>query len=388
MWFFNSPRVVFGEDALSWLAQTQGSRAFIVTDETIQRLGYVERVQRELSAAGMETAVFSGVEPDPGLDTVQTCARLMEDFNPDWVVGLGGGSCMDAAKAAWFLYERPDVDPQSINPIEQYGLRKRARLIAIPTTAGSGSEASQAAVIKDPASGRKMELASYEIIPDMAIIDPSLSAGMPPRLTADVGIDVLTHAVEVFTCVWPSDYLDGLALHATRLVFNYLPRAVAAGAADMEARQKMANAATIAGICIANANIALAHVLGHSAGSVFNLPHGRATAIFLPLAVEYISPNSNGRFVDLACAAGLPRPDVKQAAGVFAGAVRELMQQVGLPLSLQQAGVDGGRFETELDDLCNHAELDLGMMFTPRPPAREDMERLFRCALDGTRVDF
>jgi alcohol dehydrogenase class IV len=388
MWYFQSPKIVFGEDALSHLESIQGNRAFIVTDAHMVELGFLKTVQERLEAAGLETRWFAEVEPEPCTTTVRRCAAEMEGFAPDWVVGLGGGSCLDAAKAAFFVYERPDVDLEALNPLETYGLRAKARLITIPTTAGSGAEVSQAAVLKDPDSSRKMELASYEIVADLTIVDPCLSAGMPAQLTADTGIDVLVHAIDVYNCAFANDFTDAVCLQAARLAFKYLERAVKNGREDPEAREKMANAATLGGIGIGNANIALAHALGHSAGSVFPLPHGRITGIFLPLVIEYNANGEVGRYQDLACILGLNAGDEREAAAELAGAVRALMARLHLPLSLREAGVSQEEFETSLETLCEHGELDLGLVVSRRVPYREDMERLFRYAYEGKPVDF
>ena len=182
MWFFRSPYIVFGEDALSHLEQVTGRRAFIVTDAVMEKLGYVQKVQDQLASAGIMSAYFAEVEPEPSLKTVHACAKAISDFGPDWVVGLGGGSSLDAAKAAWFLYERPEIELESVNVIEHYGLRAKARLMTIPTTAGSGSEVSHAALITDTDARRKLELASWEFVADLTIVDPIFSAHMPRQL--------------------------------------------------------------------------------------------------------------------------------------------------------------------------------------------------------------
>lgn len=388
MWYFQSPKIVFGEDALSHLESIRGERVFIVTDARIQEIGLARMVEERLAHARIETRVYAQVEPEPSTAAVKLCAEEIRRFAPDWVIGLGGGSCLDAAKAAYFLYERPDVELEALNPLESYGLRSKARLITIPTTAGSGAEVSQAAVLKDPESGRKMELASYELVADLTLVDPCLSVNMPPQLTVDSGIDVLVHAIDVYNCAFANDFSDAVCLQAARLAFQYLPRAVENGAQDLEAREKMANAATLAGLGICNANIALGHALGHSAGSVFPLPHGRVTGIFLPLVIEYNANGGVGRYQDLACVLGLPAGDETLAAAALAGAVRELMTRLGLPLSLQAAGVTPQEFEANLDRLCDHAELDLGLVVSRRVPYRDDLERLFRYAYTGAPVDF
>ena len=220
MWYFTSPKIVFGEDALSHLEQLKGQRAFIVTDANLARLGFAERVQARLAVAGIESTVFADVEPEPSLQMVRRCAQAMAEYAPDWVVGLGGGSSLDAAKGAWFLYERPDVDPAAINPFEDFGLRNRARLIAIPTTSGTGADVTMAAVLTDQDEGRKLGLGSHELVPDIAIVDPSLVSALPAQLTADTGLDALTHAIEGYTCAFRNDFADGLCLKAIQLIFT------------------------------------------------------------------------------------------------------------------------------------------------------------------------
>jgi alcohol dehydrogenase class IV len=389
MWFFRSPKIVFGEDALSYLEQVHGKRAFIVTDAMMKSLGFVKRVEDHLNLAEIQTSEFNQVEAEPSLETVRACVDRMRIFEPDWVIGLGGGSCLDASKVAWFLYERPDVDPRAINPVEDFGLRSRAHLIAIPTTAGSGSEVSQAAMIRDHQDRRKLYMASYEIIPDLTIVDPLLSAHMPAQLTADSGIDVLTHAMEGYNNLWSNDFVDGLCLQAIRTVFNSLPRAVECGARDMEARQKMANAATIAGLAIANSNIALAHTLGHSVGGVFEgIPHGRITAIFLPMVIEYNANGGVSRYRDIAAMLCLPAADEIQAAKNLAQAVRGLMKTINLPTSLEQTGILNQEFETHLDAMIERAEVDLGILVARRVPDILDFKRLFRYGYRGIPVDF
>jgi alcohol dehydrogenase class IV len=389
MWFFRSPKIVFGDDALSYLEQVKGKRAFIVTDTTMQSLGYTKKVENHLAVAQLQTANFDQVEAEPSLETVLACADQMRAFEPDWVIGLGGGSCLDASKVAWFLYERPEVDPRAINPVEDFGLRARAQLIAIPTTAGSGSEVSQAAMIRDHLERRKLYMASYEFIPDLTIVDPILSARMPAQLTADAGIDVLTHAVEGYNNLWSNDFVDGLCLQAIRIVFDSLPNAVKFGAKDMEARQKMANAATIAGLAIANSNIALAHTLGHSIGGVFEgIPHGRITAIFLPIVIEYYANGGVGRYCQVAAMLSLPAGDELQASQNFAQAIRDLMRTIGLPTSLEAAGIPDYEFEAQLDALVERAEVDLGILVSRRVPDAQDLKRLFRCGFHGIPADF
>ncbi len=386
MWYFKSPEIAFGADALARLDQCQGKRAFIVTDEGIEALGFLKIVQDKFAEIGMQSASFTGVLPDPGLDVVQRCAEAMRAFEPDWVVGLGGGSSMDTAKAAWFLYERPDVDLAAVTPFEQFGLRSKARLITIPTTAGSGAEVTAAAVIKDAADFRKMEVASYELIPDLAIVDPRFSAQMPAELTADTGIDALTHAVEGYSSTFANDFSDALCLQALRMIFDYLPQAVLDG--DSLAREKMANAATIAALGLGNSHIALAHALGHSAGGAFSLAHGKVTGMLLPYTIEFTANGGAGRYTGLAQVLGLPVDDPLQTAYRLADEIRRLLQMVGLPGNFAQAGITPADFESGLDALCARAEMDSALATCRRFPYRQDLERLFIYAYQGKRVDF
>ncbi len=235
MWYFNSPQIVFGEGSLSHLETLVGKRAFVVSDETLVRLGIARRVVQALASTGMQVEVFSAVEPDPSLDTVRRGAKAMQKFKPDWIIALGGGSVMDAAKAMWVLYERPDLTPDLINPIDTLGLRQKARLVAIPTTSGTGSEATWAVVLTDPVEKRKLGLGNRENLPDVAILDPELVMQLPARLTADTGLDALVHAIEGYTSAFHSDFTDGLCLQAAKLIFEYLPRAYQDGD-DAEAR--------------------------------------------------------------------------------------------------------------------------------------------------------
>ena len=198
MWFFSCPQIVFGEDALSYLEEIRGERALIVTDPTLHKLGFSERIASLLRMAGLAVEVFATVEPEPSVQTVYRGVEVMQRFEPDWLVGLGGGSAMDAAKAMWALYERPDLTPEEISPVYALGLEK-VRMIAIPTTSGTGSEATWATVLTDTETQRKLGLGNRELIPTLAIVDPSLTAELPPRITADTGLDVLTHAVEGYS---------------------------------------------------------------------------------------------------------------------------------------------------------------------------------------------
>lgn len=388
MWYFFSPKIYFGDDAVQWLSGIKGHRAFIVTDENMVRLGFFDIVAEQLRSAGLEIGAFTEIEPEAHQKTVVRCAQVMSQFAPDWVVGLGGGSCIDASKVAWLLYERPDISLDAINPLETYGLRQKARLIAIPTTAGSGSDVSQAAILLDPEERRKVAVVCYEFMADYSLVDPRFTLNAPPELTADTGMDVLCHAIDTYNATLTNDFIDGLCLHSARLVFENLPTAVRQGSASPEAREKMANAATIAGMAVANSNIALVHALGHGAGAVLRLPHGRVTAIFLPLVIEYNTNGGVGKYLDIVRYLGLEASDESAAGKVLSHSVRKLMQQINLPLSLRQAGIPIDLFQSEQEAICDLVEMDLGLVSSRRFPYREDIRRLLEYAYEGITVDF
>lgn len=387
MWYFGSPEIIFGEDALYRLDELSGQRAFIVTDANMARLGFVERVQERLAVAGIESAVFSEVEPDPSLQTVQRCAAAMAAYGPDWIVGLGGGSSLDAAKAAWLLYERPDVDPAAINPFDDFGLRVRARLIAIPTTSGTGADVTWAVVLTDTEEGRKLGLGSRELTPDIAIVDPSFVMGLPPQITADTGMDALTHAIEGYTSTYHNDFSDGLCLKAIQLVFTYLPRAYADGA-DAEAREHMHNAASIAGLGFGNAMAALAHAMGHALGADFDTPHGRAVGLFLPYTIEFTANAGGSRYADIARLLGLPAEDEAQGAANLVAAIRRLNRRIGQPTSIRELGITPDALTEALPHLIDNTETDTQMVSSCRIPDSAELERLFHYAFEGKPIDF
>jgi alcohol dehydrogenase class IV len=376
MWYFRSPEIVFGPDALDHLAHLAGQRAFIVTDATLVELGVAQRVQKKLGMAGMASEIFSDVEAEPAMTTIRRGAAAMAAYQPDWVVGLGGGSAMDAAKAMWILYENPEIDILAVNPFEPFCLRQKAKMIAISATSGTGAEVTWGIVLTDPDDQRKVAVGSPQNIPDIAIVDPSLAATMPPGLTADTGMDALTHAIEGYTSTWNNDFADGLCLKAIRLIFEYLPRAVARGS-DEEAREKMHNAAAIAGLGFINSMCSLAHSLGHSLGAVYNLPHGRTVGLFLPYTIQF--NNRSGR----------PAATAQQGVDSLVQAIRHLAGTIGQPLSVRQAtGISLAELEHSLDKLVENAESDTQIITAVRSPSSEDIRKLFLYAYQGKDIDF
>jgi alcohol dehydrogenase class IV len=387
MWFFNSPQVVFGESALSYLAQIHGTRAYIITDTQMVKFGFVDLVKEQLAQASIETRVFAEVEPEPSLDTVRRGAALLCEYEPDWIVGLGGGSPMDAAKAMWALYERPDLQPDGISPLEYLGLGKKARLITIATTSGTGAEVTWATVLSDPVENRKLGLGSRETLATIAIVDPIFAMKMPPRLTADTGLDALTHAIEGYSSTWRNDFADGMCLKAVDLVFKFLPKAYADGS-DAEAREKMHNAAAIAGLGFINSLAALAHAMGHSFGGAFHVPHGRAVSLFLPYTMEFAANGGNYRYADIAHFIGLAGLGAEQLTRALISAVRDL--EVGLQSNTNAAslGIARDDLARALPTLLDHAENDTSITANSRVPERGELEKLFWYAYDGKPIDF
>jgi len=387
MWYFVSPQIAFGEGALDALDELAGRRALVVTDATLARLGLVEKVTEHLHQAGMETRVFAEVEPDPSVETVRRGAALAAEYGPDWIVGLGGGSCIDAAKAIWILYERPDLEPGAINPMDTLGLRKKARLITVPTTSGTGAEVTWAIVLTDTAEQRKMGLGNRENAADLAIVDPALVMGLPPRITADTGLDALTHAVEGYTCAWHTDLTDGLCLQAARLVFRYLPRAVADGS-DAEAREHLHNAATCAGLGFGNAMASLAHAMGHALGAVFHVPHGRAVALFLPYTIEFAARVAPERFAELEAFLASAPAEGEAGARALATRIRALARTVGNPLSVAEAGIARAAYEDKIEKMVDDAFNDTQMVSAVRAPSYEELRKLYVYAHEGRDIDF
>jgi len=389
MWFFRSPEIVFGEGALEHLASVQGHRAFIVTDAMIVQLGLVEPVKARLAEVGIETDVFAEVEPNPSMQTVQRGAQAALAYGPDWIIGLGGGSAIDAAKAIFCLYERPDLAPDEIAPVGSLGLRQKARLMAIPTTSGTGAETTWPIVLTDTAEHRKVSVGHAENIPDLAIIDPLFVSHLPCQITADTGMDALTHAVEGYTSKWHNDFADGLCLKAVQLVFEFLPRACEHGTDDPEAREKMHNAATIAGLGFGNSMAAMAHGLGHSLGAVCGTPHGRAVGLLLPYSIEFtVRGGLPTRYADIARFLGLASLDEAEGAASLVAAIRDLARRIGQPASLREAGVAPEEFEACLPQLVSNALNDSATLIGVRFPDEAEVEQVYRCAFEGQAVGF
>lgn len=389
MWFFTSPQIVYGDDALSYLEQIQGSKALIVTDATLHQLGLTAKVEAPLHSIGIETAIFAEVEPEPSLQTVIKGGQFATEFGPDLIIGLGGGSPLDAAKAIAVLYEDPEINLEELAPWSPLTLTK-SKLIAIPTTAGTGSETTWAIVLTDTENKRKLGAGHRAMVPTLAVLDPILTQFLPPRITADTGLDVLTHAIEGYVSTWHNDFCDGLSLKATQLVFRHLADAVENGKEDLEARERMINAAAIAGLAFGNANLGIAHAMGHSLGAYFKQPHGRVVGLFLPYTIEYcLRGYMETRYGDMARFAGISESkDEMEAGTALVAAIRELAKRIGQPTSIAELGIDRADLDAAMHTLVEHAEGDTQIVTSPRIPDSEELQQLFDYAYQGKPIDF
>jgi alcohol dehydrogenase class IV len=399
MWFFRSPTLIHGEDALMHLRELKGARAFIVTDANIRKAGLLDPIHLHLEHSGIAHTTHDEIEAEPALRTIQLGADLMHAYAPDWIIAVGGGSVIDAAKAMWVLYENPGLDLEALAPVEEIDMRKKARFVAIPTTAGTGSEATWAFVVTLQGNGdhassssapRKLGSGHPLAMPDFALIDPHMTRRLPARVTADSGMDALTQAIEGYLSTWANDYTDGLCLIATKLALEWLPVAYA-NPDDLVAREKMANSAAIAGLGYINSMVGLAHSMGHALGALFQVPHGRAVGLFLPYVIEfYASANRPAdiqtRFVELAKFLDLRHDDEQVAGHALAHKVRELAKRIDQPLTISDAGVPYSEFEAKLDALIDNAMNDTVIFSSPRQPSMDELRQLFVCAFEGGSV--
>ncbi|MGE1027320.1 bifunctional acetaldehyde-CoA/alcohol dehydrogenase [Bacillus sp. GMs2/2] len=407
-WFKLPPKVFFEKHATQYLAKMPNiSRAFIVTDPGMVDLGYVDTVTHYLQQHlnDVKVGVFSEVEPDPSDETVFKGAEMMRSFKPDVIIALGGGSAMDAAKGMWLFYEYPETTFFGIKQ-KFLDIRKRtckfptlgqkAQFVAIPTTSGTGSEVTPFAVITDKKNNIKYPLADYELTPDVAIIDPQFVMTVPPHVTADTGMDVLTHAIEAYVSIMANDYTDGLALKAIDLVFKYLPRAYKNGN-DEEAREKMHNASAIAGMAFANAFLGINHSLAHKLGPEFHIPHGRANAILMPHVIRYnaIKPRKHAlfpkyehfvadeRYAYIARTLGLPASTVEEGVESLVQAIISLGKELNINMSIAGQGVKQEAFDNVVDVLSERAFEDQCTPANPKLPLISELKEVYKQAYKG-----
>lgn len=400
-WFKVPQKIYFEAGSIAYLEKMpEIEKIFIVTDKGMVDFGYVDRILYHLNKRPnmVHIKVFSEVEPDPSFDTIKKGVEQMNNFEPDTIIALGGGSPIDAAKGMWLFYENPDADVEGLK-LKFMDIRKRtykfpkmgqkAKMVAIPTTSGTGSEVTSFAVITDKTNDKKYPLADYELTPDVAIIDPDLVMSLPKSITADTGMDVLTHAIEAYVSVMASDYTDGLAEKACELVFKYLPVAYENGS-DKVAREKMHNASTIAGMAFTNAFLGINHSLAHKMGAVFHMPHGRLNAILLPYVIKYNASKptkfvsfpkyeyfiADEKYATLSKKLGFKAETREESIEVLIKEIKALNKKLGLPASFKEAGLDEKEYMSKLDMLSDRAFEDQCTTANPRVPLVEELKQV------------
>ncbi len=404
------PKIYFKYGALSTAIRDLAGkkRAFIVTDKPIYELGMTANLEEVLEEIGLKYDVFYDVEPDPSLDTVQRGLVLMNTFQPDVIIAIGGGSPMDAAKIMWLMYEHPDIEFEGL-AMRFMDIRKRvydlpplgekATMVAIPTTSGTGSEVTPFAVVTDRRNDIKYPLADYALTPNMAIVDPELVLNMPKGLTAFGGVDALTHALESYVSVLASEYTNGLALEAIRLIFKYLPSSYHNGAKDPKAREKMHYASTMAGMAFANSFLGICHSMAHQLGAMFHVPHGLANALMICHVIRYNAtdapfkqatfsqykyPNTIWRYSRVADYLNLGGETESEKVDRLILAIEDLKYQVGIPSGIKDVIKESeAEFLAKVDELADHAFDDQCTGANPRYPLIKDLKQLYINAYYG-----
>ena len=414
LWFRVPEKVYFKYGclpvALEELRDMGKKKAFIVTDKVLFDMGYTNKVTEVLERNGIQFKIFSDVEPDPTLRCARAGAKEMLDFNPDVVIALGGGSAMDAAKIMWVMYEHPEVNFHDL-AMTFMDIRKRiykfpsmgekAMMVSIATSAGTGSEVTPFAVITDETSGVKYPLADYELTPDMAIVDAELMMTSPKGLTACAGLDVLVHSIEAYVSIMASEYTNGLALEAIRLVFKYLPDAFNEGTTNVKAREKMAHASCMAGMAFSNAFLGINHSMAHKLGAFHHLPHGMANSLLMNEVIrfnatdaptkqaafaQYKYPNASWRYARIADHLGLGGKTDEEKVELLIKAIEELQAKVNMPKTIKEAGVSETKFYETLDEMVEQAFDDQCTGANPRYPLMSELKEMYIKAFEGPKA--
>ena len=410
-WFKVPEKIYFEAGSIAYLEKMPNiERAFIVTDPGMVKLGYVDKILYHLRNRQhyVHSEIFSEVESDPSFDTIMKGVEAMKNFKPDVIIALGGGSPIDAAKGMWLFYEHPEADPEGLK-LKFMDIRKRTykfpklgekcQMVAIPTTSGTGSEVTSFAVITDKEKNKKYPLADYELTPDVAIVDPDLVMSLPKSITADTGMDVLTHALEAYVSNMASDYTDGLAEKAVELVFQYLEQAYDDGTNKL-AREKMHNASTIAGMAFTNAFLGVNHSMAHKIGAEFHLPHGRINAILLPYVVRYNATKptkfvsfpkyeyfiADKKYSEIAKKAGLKAKTVEEGISSLIEKIKEMNEHMNIPKSFKDAGIDEQEFLSKVDMLADRAFEDQCTTANPRVPLVSEIKQILLDSYYGKEV--
>lgn len=402
---FTLPRDLYhGKDALEALKSLPGKRAMVcVGGGSMKRFGFLDKVIGYLKEAGMEVELFEGIEPDPSVDTVMKGAKAMEKFQPDWIVAIGGGSPIDAAKAMWIKYEYPEITFEDMCKV--FGippLRRKARFCAISSTSGTATEVTAFSVITDYQKGIKYPLADFEITPDVAIVDPALAETMPKKLVAHTGMDAMTHAIEAYVSTCSCDFTDPLALHAIEMIQRDL---IGSYNGDMGKRASMHNAQCLAGMAFSNALLGIVHSMAHKTGAAFadfgaHIIHGAANAMYLPKVIAYNAKNETAaaRYAYIADVMELGGSTVEEKVRLLIAALRKMNDALNIPQCIRHYGADSypceqgfvpeDAFLARLPEIAKNAIADACTGSNPRQPSQEEMEKLLKCCYYDLEVDF
>lgn len=386
---FTLPRdLYFGENAMEELKVLKGhKKAIIVTGgSSMKKNGFLQKLEDILKAAGLEVKLFEGVEPDPSVETVYRGAKAMQEFQPDVIVSIGGGSPIDAAKAMWVFYEYPNLKFDDIkDPFSLPKLRTKAIFVAVPSTSGTATEVTAFSVITDYSNKVKYPLADFEITPDIAVLDPAIAQTMPKKLTAHTGMDAMTHAIEAYTATCRSDFSDPLALKAISMLDDYM---IASYNGDKEARGKVHIAQCLAGMAFSNALLGITHSLAHKVGAQYDIPHGCCNAMMLPYVIQYNSKACLNLYADIAKNLGLPGSTDQQLCNALVEKIRAMNQVLSIPASYKEYGVDETLFLDTLDFVAENALQDPCTSSNPRTTSVEDLKKVLSSSYYGEDVNF
>lgn len=365
--------IVFGEGALDYLEQIHGKKAVIVMNGRVLKTnGVLDTIREKLKKSGIESIVFDGIEPEPSIQTVLRGAKVMLDYGPDWIIALGGGSAMDAAKAMWVYYEHPELKTLAdiCKPNKIPKLRTKARIICIPSTSGTASEVSRSVVISDKEKNIKQGIGDMEMMPDVALLEPKVTASMPPKITAETGFDALTHAIEAYVSRRADDLTDTLSEKAILEIFKYLPLAYEHGD-NLFYREKMQNFSMIAGLAFTNCSLGIVHSIAHSFGAVFNISHGLANGVVLPYVIRF---NRQSKYAEKKYDVIADRLDKES----LYEALVELKRELNIPEKMQDVLHDDAAFEKELELVAQKSVQDGCTKTSPVIPDLETMKKLVR----------
>ena len=400
---FTLPRDLYhGTGSLETLKTLTGKKAIVVVGGgSMKRFGFLDKAVAYLKEAGMEVELFEGVEPDPSVETVMKGAEAMRKFQPDWIVDMGGGSPIDAAKAMWVFYEYPDTTfEEIITPFSFPTLRTKAKFCAIPSTSGTATEVTAFSVITDYHKGIKYPLADFNITPDVAIVDPELAETMPKKLVAHTGMDAMTHAIEAYVSTLHCNYTDPLALHAIKMIHNNLKKSYDG---DMEARAAMHDAQCLAGMAFSNALLGIVHSMAHKTGAAYtgdHIIHGCANAMYLPKVIKYNSKNEEAanRYAEIASFIGLSGATTEEKVDSLIAELRSMNDQLDIPQGIKNYGKSGVKADTsiidekefleKLPEVAKNAIADACTGSNPRQPSQEEMEKLLKACYYDTEIDF